>query len=80
VKILIHNSPQGALEIVGVPGQIEPGEPFKVDDEQAGPLLEQTELYHVASKAELKAHADAQKAVEKVEAAAEAESTEGDSA
>lgn len=44
-RTLIHQSPQGALNIVGVPGAIEPGEPFTVDDALADSLLEQSDLY-----------------------------------
>lgn len=44
---LIHTSPLGALIIAGI-GEIEPGEPFDVDDAAAQILLEQTELYHPA--------------------------------
>jgi len=44
---LVHKSPFGALEIVGVPGQIEPGVPFEVSDEQAAGLLPQSDLYEV---------------------------------
>lgn len=47
---LIHKSPQGALQIVGVPGDIEPGEPFEVTDEQAKALLIQSDLYQPAPK------------------------------
>ena len=86
MKTLIHQSPLGALEIVGVPGVIEPGEPFKVDDDVAESLLIQSELYRVATKAQLKAIAD-QKAADDTadaEAAAAAEAaaqnSEGDPA
>jgi hypothetical protein len=44
---LVHKSPQGALEIVGVPGRIEPGEPFEVSELQAEGLLPQSDLYEV---------------------------------
>ena len=44
---LVHKSPLGALEIVGVPGRIEPGVPFEVSDAQAEGLLPQTDLYEV---------------------------------
>ncbi|GAA1787900.1 hypothetical protein GCM10009748_23050 [Agromyces lapidis] len=44
---LVHKSPFGALEIVGVPGRHEPGEPFEVSEEQAESLLEQADLYAV---------------------------------
>lgn len=44
---LVHKSPLGALEIVGVPGSIEPGVPFEVTDEQAAGLLPQSDLYAV---------------------------------
>ena len=44
---LFHKSPFGALEIVGVPGRIEPGEPFDVSEEQAQCLVPQTDLYEV---------------------------------
>lgn len=47
---LIHRSPLGALEIVGVPGVVEPGQPFDVSDEQAEGLLVQTDLYQPAPK------------------------------
>ena len=75
-KILIHKSPQGALAIVGVPGVVEPGEPFKTDDDTAASLLVQSELYRVASKADIQEHAD-RKAAEEA-AAAEAAKNEGD--
>lgn len=52
---LIHRSPLGVLQIVGVPGDIEPGEPFDVPDEVAEGLLIQTDLYAAASKADVKA-------------------------
>ncbi|WP_166789728.1 hypothetical protein [Cryobacterium fucosi] len=42
---LIHHSPAGALEIVGVDGIVEPGEPFEIPDEQAEGLLVQSDLY-----------------------------------
>lgn len=67
---LIHSSPAGALEIVGVPGAIEPGEPFEVTDEQAEALLAQADLYAVATKADIKKYTD-RKAAE-AEAAAKA--------
>ena len=44
---LVHKSPFGALEIVGVPGRIEPGVPFEVTDEQAEGLLPQADLYEL---------------------------------
>lgn len=44
---LVHKSPLGALEIVGVPGRVEPGEPFEVSDGQAEALLLQSDLYEV---------------------------------
>ena len=44
---LVHKSPLGALEIVGVPGRVEPGEPFEVSGEQAEALLSQADLYEV---------------------------------
>jgi len=44
---LVHKSPFGALEIVGVPGRIEPGVPFEVSEKQAEGLLPQTDLYEV---------------------------------
>lgn len=44
---LVHKSPLGALEIVGVPGRVEPGEPFEVSDSQAEGLLTQSDLYEV---------------------------------
>lgn len=47
---LIHKSPQGALQIVGVPGDIEPGEPFEVPEVQAEGLLIQSDLYEYAPK------------------------------
>jgi len=47
---LIHKSPQGALQIVGVPGDIPPGEPFEVTDEQSEGLLIQSDLYELAPK------------------------------
>ena len=47
---LIHNSPLGALQIVGVPGDIEPGTPFEVPEEQAKALLIQSDLYQPAPK------------------------------
>jgi hypothetical protein len=47
---LIHRSPLGALQIVGVPGDIEPGEPFDVPDEVAEGLLIQSDLYELAPK------------------------------
>ena len=47
---LIHQSPAGALQIVGVPGDIDPGQPFEVSDEQAQALLIQSDLYSVAPK------------------------------
>ena len=49
-KTLIHNSPQGALEIVGVPGVVEPGVPFEIRDELADGLLAQSDLYQIAPK------------------------------
>ena len=45
---LIHTSPLGALEIPGVLGTPEPGEPFDVDDDIAESLLTQTDLYQPA--------------------------------
>lgn len=42
---LIHKSTAGGLEIAGVPGIIEPGEPFEVPDEAAPGLLVQTDLF-----------------------------------
>jgi hypothetical protein len=45
---LIHHSPIGALQIAGVIGEIEPGEPFEVTEEHAATLLEQGDLYEVA--------------------------------
>jgi D-tyrosyl-tRNA(Tyr) deacylase len=50
---LIHHSPLGSLQIGGVLGLVEPGEPFDVDDELAESLLEQTELYELADEAAL---------------------------
>lgn len=44
---LVHKSPRGALEIVGVPGRVEPGEPFEVSEEQSVALLLQADLYEV---------------------------------
>lgn len=44
---LVHKSPYGALEIVGVPGAVEPGVPFEVSDVQAVGLLVQSDLYEV---------------------------------
>ena len=44
---LVHKSPLGALEIVGVPGRVEPGEPFEVSELQAESLLAQSDLYEV---------------------------------
>ena len=44
---LVHKSPLGALEIVGVPGRVEPGEPFEVSDVQGEVLLAQADLYAV---------------------------------
>ncbi|WP_353809158.1 hypothetical protein [Agromyces sp. SYSU T00194] len=38
-KTLIHHSPAGALEIVGVLGAVPPGQPFDVDDKLADSLL-----------------------------------------
>lgn len=46
-KQMIHTSPLGALEIAGVLGRPEPGEPFEIDDDLAEALLEQTDLYQV---------------------------------
>ena len=63
-KTLIHQSPQGALEIVGVPGVIEPGQPFEVDDSTAKSLLVQSDLYRVASKADIQAADAAQTTTE----------------
>lgn len=45
---LIHLSPLGALEIPGVLGRPEPGEPFDVDDDLVDGLLAQSELYQPA--------------------------------
>jgi len=59
-KILIHQSPQGALAIVGVPGVVEPGQPFEVADTVAESLLVQSDLYRVASKADIQAAKAAQ--------------------
>ena len=59
---LIHSSPLGALEIPGVLGAVEPGEPFTVTDERAATLLDQSELYqlaHTPTLVELKAIAEA---------------------
>ena len=55
---LIHTSPLGTLIIAGV-GEVEPGEPFDVDDTAAAVLLEQVDLYHPAelSVPELRAKA-----------------------
>lgn len=44
---LIHTSPLGTLIIAGV-GEVEPGEPFDVDDAAAAILLEQVDLYQPA--------------------------------
>jgi len=44
---LVHKSPFGALEIVGVPGRIEPGVPFEVTDAESVGLLVQTDLFEV---------------------------------
>ena len=54
-KKLIHSSPLGALEIPGVPGAIEPGKPFTVDDATAARLLTQSDLYAPAPTAAKKA-------------------------
>lgn len=45
---LIHHSPLGALEIPGVLGFPEPGEPFDAPADIAATLLEQSELYEEA--------------------------------
>lgn len=45
---LIHHSPLGALQIAGVAGSVEPGEPFDIDDAAATVLLEQSDLYELA--------------------------------
>lgn len=45
--LLIHKSPFGALEIVGVPGVVEPGVPFEVSEREAEGLLVQTDLFEV---------------------------------
>lgn len=45
---LIHTSSLGALEIVDVPGVIEPHVPFTVSDELAARLLGQPDLYQLA--------------------------------
>lgn len=45
--LLIHRSPFGALEIVGVPGVVAAGEPFEVPDVVAEGLLVQSDLYAV---------------------------------
>lgn len=42
---LIHKSPFGALEIPGVLGQLNPGEPFTIADEDGVVLLCQADLY-----------------------------------
>lgn len=47
---LIHRSPLGVLQIVGVPGDVPPGEPFEVSDEVAAGLLVQSDLYQPAPK------------------------------
>ena len=54
---LIHNSPLGALEIPGVLGHPEPGEPFDVDDDLIEDLLAQSDLYAPAPKPRSKAAA-----------------------
>lgn len=46
---LIHRSPLGALEIPGVLGMPEPGEPFDAPPEIAHRLLEQSDLYAKAA-------------------------------
>ena len=48
MKTLIHSSPLGELEIPTVLGTVPPGVPFDVDDDIAGSLLEQTDLYKLA--------------------------------
>lgn len=53
MKTLIHHSPLGPLEIPGVIGRPEPGEPFAVDDDIAAELLTQTDLYSAGEDAEL---------------------------
>ncbi|MBW9118884.1 hypothetical protein JNB63_02130 [Microbacterium trichothecenolyticum] len=45
---LIHRSPLGALEIGGVLGRPEPGEPFDAPTDIAATLLEQAGLYSPA--------------------------------
>jgi hypothetical protein len=42
---LIHKSPLGALEIPGVLGMVNPGEPFTIPDEDGVVLLAQADLY-----------------------------------
>ena len=79
-KTLIHKSPQGALQIVGVPGDIEPGEPFEVTEEHAESLLIQTDLYAKATRADVKAWEETLAARAAEAAAAEAAETEGESA
>lgn len=53
-KQLIHHSPLGALEIPGVLGYPEPGEPFDAPDDIAQSLLEQSDLYELAPEPTLK--------------------------
>lgn len=87
---LIHLSPLGALEIPGVLGRPEPGEPFDVDDDLVEGLLLQSDLFRVAtppSKAsidELRAIAESRgieteglKKADLVAAIAASENTEG---
>lgn len=87
---LIHTSPLGALIIAGV-GEVEPRTPFDVDDESAGVLLEQSDLYQLepasakpgitelrAQAKELGVDVTGLKKARDIEAAIAAAATEGD--
>jgi hypothetical protein len=49
MKTLTHHSPLGELEIPTVLGPVPPGVPFAVDDDIADSLLEQTDIYQLAT-------------------------------
>jgi hypothetical protein len=53
---LIHHSPLGALEIPGVLGNPEPGEPFDAPPAIAERLLEQSDLFQKAVSPYSKMH------------------------
>jgi hypothetical protein len=51
MTLLAHRSPLGALEIPGVVGLINPGEPFEIEEDIAKSLLAQHATYRPAKRA-----------------------------